>query len=515
MISYSLFFLLAFLFLYLVEFGISQSNAPKFSRDDFSSEFVFGAGTLAYQYEGATAEDGRSPSIWDAFTHAGGMPDKSTGDVASDGYHKYKEDVKLMSDTGLEAYRFSISWSRLLPNGRGAVNPKGIKYYNDLINELVGHGIQPHATLYHLDLPQVLEDEYEGWLSPKIIDDFKEYSDVCFREFGDRVSHWTPIVEPNIVALGAYDGGQFPPQRCSYPFGNCTAGDSTVEPYIAVHNFLLAHAAVVKLYRTKYQDIQNGWIGFNVYTNWFYPFTNSPADVEAAERVMDFMIGWIINPVVFGDYPKILKKNAGQRLPSFTKSQSEQVKGSFDFIGINHYSSAYVKDNSNVPMPDLRDFQRDMCAILTDSLNETESSQGPPTSIMSDPPGFRKILEYFKHKYNNPPIYIQENGFGLGVKNQVNDTDRIDYLRDYIGSMLEAIREGSDMRGYFVWSFIDVFELLAGYQSGFGLYHVDFSNGNLTREPKLSAKWYSNFLKRKNDIHIQRADQQGISISLQ
>ncbi|KAM3352176.1 hypothetical protein ACQJBY_023810 [Aegilops geniculata] len=140
-----------------------------FTRSDFPREFVFGAGTSAYQYEGAVAEDGRSPSSWDTFTHAGKMPDKSTGDVAADGYHKYMEDVKLMSETGLEAYRFSISWSRLIPNGRGAVNPKGLQYYNNLIDELVNHGIQVHITLHHLDLPQILEDEYGGWLSPRII----------------------------------------------------------------------------------------------------------------------------------------------------------------------------------------------------------------------------------------------------------------------------------------------------------------------------------------------------------
>ncbi|ONK62938.1 uncharacterized protein A4U43_C07F9680 [Asparagus officinalis] len=360
-----------------------QTATEEYSRDDFPSEFVFGAGTSAYQYEGAVAEDGRSPSIWDTFTHAGNMADKSTGDVASDGYHKYKEDVKLMSDLGLEAYKFSISWSRILPNGRGAVNPKGLKYYNDLINELIEHGIQPHITLYHLDLPQVLEDEYEGWLSTKIIDDFEEYADACFREFGDRVSHWTTIAEPNVIGQASYDNGLFPPGRCSYPFGvyNCSNGNSTVEPYIAVHNILLAHAKYV------------------------------------------------------------------------------------------------------------------------------------PTSINSDPPGLRKMLGYLKHEYGNPPIYIQENGYGLGVKDTLNDTDRVDYLDGFIRSMLQAIGDGSNVRGYFVWSFLDVFEFLSGYESSFGLYDVDFDDIERKRQPKLSAHWYSNFLtkkKKKNDIHIRRSGLQGM-----
>ncbi|XP_020274147.1 beta-glucosidase 22-like isoform X2 [Asparagus officinalis] len=498
---------LLLLLLAIAPLGFTQQTATEeYSRDDFPSEFVFGAGTSAYQYEGAVAEDGRSPSIWDTFT----LADKSTGDVASDGYHKYKEDVKLMSDLGLEAYRFSISWSRLLPNGRGDVNPKGLKYYNDLINELIEHGIQPQITLHHLDLPQVLEDEYGGWLSTKIIDDFREYADVCFKEFGDRVSYWTTIVEPNVNGQASYDYGFFPPQRCSYPFGayNCSAGNSTVEPYITVHNMLLAHAAVVNLYRTKYQAMQKGWISLNLYTLWLCPFSNSSGDVEATQREMDFMIGWVMNPLVFGDYPEIMKKNAGQRLPSFTRLESEQVKGSFDFIGLNHYTTAYVKDNSNGPISGLRDFTADSYSVLTGSKDDTPTSHFDPTHINNDPSGLRKMLGYLKNKYGNPPIYIQENGYSMGVKDtlNLNDTDRIDYLDGYLRSTLQAIRDGSDVRGYFVWSFVDVFEFLLGYESSFGLYYVDFDDVERKRQPKLSARWYSNFLrKKKKDILMRKS----------
>ncbi|XP_038980495.1 beta-glucosidase 22-like [Phoenix dactylifera] len=491
--------------LLILEIDGGQS-ALHYSRDDFPPDFVFGAGTSAYQVEGAAAEDGRSPCIWDTFTHAGKMPDKSTGDVASDGYHKYKEDVKLMTDTGLEAYKFSISWSRLLPNGRGAVNPKGLEFYNNLINELLKHGIQPHASLYHLDLPQVLEDEYGGWLSPKIVDDFTAYADVCFREFGDRVSHWTTIIEPNIMAIAAYDSGTFPPNRCSYPFGiNCTAGNSSVEPYIVAHHALLAHASAVTLYRTKYQVMQKGWIGLNVYTFWAYPFTNSTADVQAAQRSLDFMIGWIINPLVFGDYPEVMKKNAGSRLPSFNKDQSKQVKGSFDFVGLNHYFSAYVSDNSNGSRTDLRDYNADIFAKFTVSKNITPTDQLIPVPAPADPQGLQYMLEYLKEAYGNPPIYIQENGYGVGIFNDtIHDTARIDFLSGFIGSTLDAVRNGSDVRGYFVWSFLDVFELLAGYRSRFGLYFVDFDDEKRERVPKLSAFWYSNFLKKKQDMNIER-----------
>ncbi|KAG8067827.1 hypothetical protein GUJ93_ZPchr0005g14249 [Zizania palustris] len=331
-----------------------------FTRRDFPSDFVFGAGTSAYQYEGAAAEDGRTPSIWDTFTHAGKMPDKSTGDRAADGYHKYKEDVKLMSDTGLEAYRFSISWSRLIPGGKGPVNPKGLEYYNNLINELVKRGIEIHVTLYHLDFPQDLEDEYHGWLSPRVVEDFTAYADVCFREFGDRVTHWTTLDEPNVLPIAAYDNGLFPPNRCSPPFGtNCTAGNSAVEPYVVAHHSILAHASAT----------QKGVVGINIYSFWEYPFSSSSADIAAAQRALDFSIGWILNPLVYGDYPEIMKKKAGSRIPSFTKEQSELIRGGTDFVGINHYSSAYISDGSNDETTDPRDYNADVATIFRYSRN--------------------------------------------------------------------------------------------------------------------------------------------------
>ncbi|KAH7676632.1 Beta-glucosidase protein [Dioscorea alata] len=508
--------LLSLYLIYLNLKGCSaQSSPPNFTRNDFPSDFVFGSGTSAYQVEGAAAEDGRSPSIWDTHTHAGKMPDKSTGDIASDQYHKYKEDVKLMSDTGLEAYKFSISWSRLIPNGRGEVNPKGLDYYNNLINELIEKGIQPHVMLYHHDLPQALEDEYNGWLSSRIVNDFTAYADVCFTEFGDRVSHWTTMAEVNIIGV-SFDNGLFPPQRCSYPFGvtNCTAGNSSTEPYIAVHNALLAHASIFHLYKTKYQAIQHGWIGLNVYTAWYTPCSDSKADIQATKRVRDFELGWIVDPLVFGDYPKTMKKIVGSRLPVFTKSQSEYLKGSFNFIGLNYYSSAFVADNSAeaLAMP-IRDYNSDMLAVFKVSKNETPSGEvrlmdfacfvDIPSSIPYRPDGLRKLLEYFKQRYKNPPIYIQENGCGLGLVDTMNDTYRIHYLNGHIRSTLEAIRNGANVRGYFTWSFMDVFELFDGYQSRFGLYFVDFDDKELKRIPKLSAHWYSNFLNGKNIKEIQ------------
>ncbi|XP_028059256.1 beta-glucosidase 11-like [Camellia sinensis] len=468
--------------------------AETLSRHEFPfpPDFVFGSGTTAYQSEGAAFQDGRTASIWDTFAHAG-KAQGATGDVACDGYHKYKEDVQLMVETGLEAYRFSISWSRLIPNGRGPVNPKGLEYYNNLINELVKHGIQPHATLMHIDLPQVLEDEYGGWLSRKMVRDFTAYAEVCFREFGDRVLHWTTLNEGNIFVIGGYDMGSIPPQRCSAPFGiNCSKGNSSTEPYIAAHHILLAHSSAARLYKQKYQGRQQGFIGMNVYVYWPVPCTNATKDVIAAQRTNDFLIGWFMDPLVFGDYPDIMKKNAGTRLPAFTKIESEQVKGSFDFIGVNHYSTVYIKDRSSTLKMDTRDFNADMAIELI--YQQGDASTG---ELAVTPSGLLRLLEYFKQRYGNPPIYIHENGQRMWRNATCNDSARVKYLRGFLGSLLDAIRNGSNARGYFYWSFIDLLELLDGLESSYGLYYVDLNDKDLKRYPKLSAHWYSNFLKGK------------------
>ncbi|CAN1353266.1 Beta-glucosidase 11 [Linum perenne] len=466
--------------------------ADEYSRADFPDGFVFGAGTSAYQVEGAANEDGRTPSVWDTFAHAGYVGG-ATGDVAVDQYHKYKEDVQLMAEMGLDAYRFSISWSRLIPgtSGRGDVNPKGLEYYNNLINELISHGIQPMVSLYNFDHPQILEDEYGGWVSRKIVDDFRDYAEVCFREFGDRVLHWTTVNEPNILAYGSYDQGMAPPHRCSPPFGiaACDHGNSTTEPYLALHHVLLAHGSTVELYRRKYQAKQHGLIGISLYAFGFAPYTNSTEDIQAVQRAKDFYLGWAAEPLVHGDYPEIMKRNVGSRLPTFTSEESELVKGAFDFMGLIHYMELQVKDNSMSLNMEVRDFNADMGARLIELLYPNDAQ------FEVTPWALRDILEDFKQLYGNPPLYIHENG-QVNVRNtSLEDTKRVEYLHGYIGAVLKAIRNGCNVKGYFVWSLLDVFELLGGFQSGFGLYYVDLDDPNLTRYPKLSSHWYSHFLK--------------------
>ncbi|XP_027365302.1 hydroxyisourate hydrolase-like [Abrus precatorius] len=484
-------FLVTLIFL---KFAVGVLSADRYSRDDFPRDFVFGSGTSAYQVEGAANEDGRTASIWDTYAHAG-FAFGDNGDVACDEYHKYKEDVQLMVETGLEGYRFSISWSRLLPNGRGPVNPKAVEYYNNLINELVSNGIQPHITLHNFDLPQVLEDEYEGWVNRQIIRDFTYYADVCFREFGDRVMYWITVNEPNVFSLGGYDQGGTPPQRCSPPFCviESKRGNSTYEPYLAVHNILLAHSSAVRLYRRKYKDKQHGFVGITIYSYGIVPLTNTEKDRVACQRVRDFQVGWIMEPFLHGDYPISMKTNAGARIPAFTNHESELVKGSFDFIGLIHYATANVTDNSESLNIKLRDYTGDMAATIVfekDLFSNEEYAVAPW--------GLRDELDKFKLLYGNPPIFIYENGQRTRRNSSLQDVSRVKYLHAYIGAVLDALRNGSDIKGYFAWSFLDLFELLGGYSSSYGLYYVDRDDPELKRYPKLSAKWYRQFLMGKN-----------------
>ncbi|XP_047181503.1 beta-glucosidase 11-like [Vigna umbellata] len=487
------FILKAFAVLELV-LVILHSSAHALSRDEFPSDFVFGASASAYQVEGAANEDGRKPSIWDTFSHSGnGNMFVGDGDVVCDQYHKYKEDIQLMANTGLEAYRFSISWSRLIPDGRGQVNPKGLQYYNNFINELISHGIEAHVTLYHWDLPQTLEDEYGGWVSRRVVKDFTAYADVCFREFGDRVRHWTTVNEGNVHAAFGYDVGALPPQRCSSPIANCSRGNSSTEPYLAAHHMLLAHASAARLYRKKYQGLQHGLIGFNLLPFGLLPQTNSTEDITATQRLQDFLIGWFMNPFTFGDYPDIMKKNAGLRLPSFTQEESDLVRGSIDFLGINFYYSFYVRDSPSSLLNHNRDYLTDISVVFERvDLNDGFTGEVPIT-----PSIFLGMLDSLRNAYGNIPIYIHENGQQTLHNSSLDDWSRVNFLHAYIESLAVALRSGLNLKGYFVWSFIDAFELLVGYESSYGLYYVDLNDPNLRRQPKVSAEWYSNFLKGK------------------
>uniref|UniRef100_A0A1J3C7Y3 Beta-glucosidase 3 n=1 Tax=Noccaea caerulescens TaxID=107243 RepID=A0A1J3C7Y3_NOCCA len=444
------------------------SDVYNYSRNDFPEGFVFGSAISAFQWEGAAHEDGRTPSVWDTSVHSGGGPN---GDIACDGYHKYKEDVKLMYEMGLDALRFSISWSRLIPSGRGPVNPKGLQFYKSFIHELKRHGIEPHVTLNHDDLPQVLEDEYGGWLDRRIIDDFTAFADVCFREFGESVKFWSTINEPNLVAMVGYGS-----PHCSPSSGpvNCSSGNLSTEPFIALHNMLLAHASTARLYKTKYKDKQNGSIGITCLSYWMIPFTSSEEDKIATQRAKYFFFGWVLHPLFFGDYPDGMKRIVGKRLPTFSEEESRLVKDSSEFVGVIHYQTVHVAHSDTSGL-----------IIL----------YGNSTLVKLDvlPWGLEGVLEYIKQNYGNPPVYILENGRPTNHHSSLNDVGRVEYLRAYIAAVLNAVRNGSDTRGYFQWSFMDLLEIIdANYT--YGLYFVNFSDPQRKRTPKTSAFWYSAFL---------------------
>ncbi|KAJ8770874.1 hypothetical protein K2173_021789 [Erythroxylum novogranatense] len=475
------------IFLLLFSLVVAPSyGAGSFKRTDFPEGFVFGTASSSYQYEGAVNEGGKGPTSWDNFTR------RYPGRCCSD------------ENMGLDAFRFSISWARILPKGKasGGVNKEGIQFYNNLINELLANGIKPFVALFHWDLPQALEDEYGGFLNAKIVEDFRNYSDICFKEFGDRVKNWLTINEPTTFTLQGYATGVQAPGRCT-PLpprtANCTEGDSGTEPYIVGHNILLAHAAAVKLYREQYQKTQQGQIALTLVSDWFVPKTDSEADKIAAERMVNFTLGWFLEPLTFGDYPGTMKSLVGERLPKFTEEQSNMVKGSFDFLGMNYYTAMFAADNPT---------NYSKSSYLTDSRVEISFDRnGEPIGRQAGsfwlhyyPTGLKNLLLHAKKYYSPSTIYITENGVDeinnttLPLEQQLADEWRIDYHFSHLTSVQEAIKEGVNVKGYFAWTLLDVFEWASGFTVRFGINYVDF-NGGFKRIPKQSARWFQTMLK--------------------
>ncbi|GFP93124.1 furcatin hydrolase [Phtheirospermum japonicum] len=478
------------------------NQLSSFNRSSFPPGFLFGAASSAYQYEGAAFEGGKGPSSWDTYTHQ--FPEKiadgSNGDVANNFYNLYKDDVKLMKYIGLDTFRMSISWPRILPRGKlsKGVNKEGIAFYNNVINELLANGITPFVTLFHWDLPQALQDEYSGFLSPLIVDDFRDFTELCFKEFGDRVKYWITLNEPFVYISGGYDGnnlGSLAPGRCS----SCPHGNSATEPYVVAHHMLLSHVAAVKLYKDKYQAIQKGEIGITLVAHWFVPYSNSRLDVKAAQRALDFMYGWFIDPLVFGNYPKIMQSLVGNRLPKFTEEESKMLKGSFDFIGLNYYTGKYAAHVLSRTQ-NISSTSDSLIRITKDKIISRDNFQTGVSSFHVYPQGLYNLLVYTKDKYNNPIIHITENGIGDQnndtSKNNINDPQRIDFYDRHLDAVRRAIKQGVNVKSFIAWSFLDNFEWGSGYTIRFGLCYVDYKNG-LKRILKNSAIWFRSGLIKK------------------
>jgi myrosinase len=474
-----------------------------FNSGNFEKGFIFGVASSAYQVEGGR---GRGLNVWDSFTHRfpeKGGADLGNGDTTCDSYTLWQKDIDVMDELNSTGYRFSIAWSRLLPKGKRSrgVNPGAIKYYNGLIDGLVAKNMTPFVTLFHWDLPQTLQDEYNGFLNKTIVDDFKDYADLCFELFGDRVKNWITINQLYTVPTRGYALGTDAPGRCSPKIDvRCPGGNSSTEPYIVAHNQLLAHAAAVDVYRTKYKDDQKGMIGPVMITRWFLPFDHSQESKDATERAKIFFHGWFMGPLTEGKYPDIMREYVGDRLPEFSETEAALVKGSYDFLGLNYYVTQYAQNNQTIVPSDVHTALMDSRTTLT-SKNATGHAPGPPFNAASYyyPKGIYYVMDYFKTTYGDPLIYVTENGFSTpgdeDFEKATADYKRIDYLCSHLCFLSKVIKEKNvNVKGYFAWSLGDNYEFCNGFTVRFGLSYVDFANITGDRDLKASGKWFQKFI---------------------
>jgi beta-galactosidase len=437
--------------------------------------------TSSYQIEGAAFEDGRTPSVWDDFCHhPTAILDGSNGDVACDHYHRMEPDADLIRTLGFKNYRFSVSWGRIV-RPDGTVNPPGVDFYNRLIDALLRRGIEPWITMHHWDLPSHLEG---GWLNGSTVGAFERYADVLLDKFGDRVRNWITVNEPWTLAVNGYGTGVHAPGR---------VGD--VEPYVVGHHLLLAHARAVRRFRERYRRNEHYKIGIANCGDYRYPQDQeSEADRSAAERAMLFQWGWFVHPLVHGDYPSVMREILGSRLPEFTAEERELVQNAFDFLGLNYYSSL-VASPTEIP-PTYAGYWADIHVNLASDPQWTQNDMG--WNVV--PSGLRDMLRWISAVYNQPVVYVTENGSAEpepDLETAKLDAKRQDYFEQHLAACALALMSNDggrkvNLKGYFVWSLMDNFEWQFGYQRRFGISYVDFESSSptwLERTPKGSA-WF-------------------------
>ncbi|KAJ5624916.1 hypothetical protein N7510_001225 [Penicillium lagena] len=468
--------------------SIPQSSLP--------SDFVWGFATASYQIEGAANEDGRLPSIWDTFSKIPGkVAGGGTGEVACDSYHRTHEDIALLKTCGAMAYRFSLSWSRIIPLGgrNDPVNEAGLRHYQTFIDDLIAAGIMPMITLYHWDLPEELQKRYGGLLNKdEFVADYARYARVVFEAFGSKVKHWITFNEPWCSSVLGYNLGEHAPGRTSNRAKN-PVGDGSTEPWIVGHNILVAHGTAVKIYRDEFKARDGGEIGITLNGDWAEPWDpENPADVEACDRKIEFAISWFADPIYHGKYPDSMTRQLGSRLPSWTPKDLALVHGSNDFYGMNHYCANYIRARTGEPDP--TDVAGNLELLLEDKNGHsigpiTQSPWLRPCAI-----GFRKLLKWLSDRYGYPKIYVTENGTSILGENDLpidqllEDDFRVQYFRDYIGAMADAYTlDGVNVRAYMAWSLMDNFEWAEGYETRFGVTYIDYEKDQ-KRVPKKSAK---------------------------
>jgi beta-glucosidase len=435
---------------------------------EFPGGFLWGTATSAYQIEGSPLADGAGPSIWHRFVRTPGMvKDGDTGDVACDHYRRFRDDVKLMRSLGLKAYRFSIAWARVLPEGKGRVNPAGLAFYERLVDALLENGIEPLATLYHWDLPAALDDR-GGWLNPDIADWFAEYASVVYRKLDGRVKKWTTLNEPWVVT----DGG--------YLYGALAPGHRNLfEAPIASHHLLRAHGAAVKAYRAEGKHE----VGIVVNIEPKYPASDDPEDRAATARADAYMNRQYLDPVFRGEYPPELKEIFGEAWPEWPAEDFELIRQPIDFLGVNYYTRNVTRHNP-------REWPLKASSV---KQNATHTETGWEVYAQ----GLTDTLTWVKDRYSNPPVYITENGSAFYDPPTVEgdtleDPLRVDYLRKHLRAVHAAISAGCDVRGYMAWSLLDNLEWSLGFSKRFGIVHVDFETQK--RTPKASARLYADIV---------------------
>ncbi|MDX5323310.1 MAG: beta-glucosidase [Exiguobacterium sp.] len=456
-------------------------------------DFLFGAASASYQVEGAWNEDGKGLSNWDVFSKIPGKTFEDTnGDVAVDHYHRYKEDIALMAEMGLESYRFSISWPRVFPNGTGEVNEKGLEFYNNLIDECLKHNIVPFVTLYHWDLPQALE-ETGGWKNKETVDAFVRFADTCFQSFGDRVRHWITFNEAVIFCSLGYLTGAHPPG---------IEGD--VKGYFqTTHHVNIAHARSVELFK---QNGYEGEIGITHVFNPAFSIDDAEENKFAEMHANAYSTHWFYDPVLKGTYPEYVVKGLDEQglLPEMTDEELDLLKRTAtmnDFIGLNYYSPQRVMKN-------------DSALVMAGGRENSTGRPGNPsfdsvykTVMMDDkvytkwaweisPEAFLDGMHMLKDRYGDVKIYITENGLGDVdpiVDGEILDDPRIEYIEGHIRAVKHAVEQGINVAGYYAWSAIDLLSWLNGYKKQYGFIYVDHANG-LERKKKKSFYWYKDII---------------------
>jgi beta-glucosidase len=442
------------------------ADASAATDPSFPGGFLWGCATSAYQVEGSPLADGAGPSTWHRFVHTPGrVRDGDTGDMACDHYRRWREDVALMRTLGMRAYRFSIAWSRVLPEGRGNVNPEGLAFYDRLVDALLENGIQPMVTLHHWDMPAALDDR-GGWLNPDSVGWFADYAQTVFRKLDDRVGLWATLNEPWVVTDAGYLHGVLAPGH-----------RSRYEPVIAAHHLLKAHGAAVQAYRAEGRNN----IGIVVNLEPKYPATQKPDDVAARARADAYMNRQFLDPIFLGRYPDEMRDVFGDAWCEWPQEDLAQIRQAIDFVGVNYYTRSVARH-------DPRAWPLRAGGVPQKQATRTE------TGWEVYPQGLADVLNWVTTRYDRPPIYITENGAAfydppVADAGRVEDPLRVAYLRAHLLAARSAMRQGVDLRGYFVWSLLDNFEWAHGYSKRFGIVHVDYATQQ--RTPKDSARFYA------------------------